>query len=63
MSGKLPIDRVRARTIPARPYEDHKQTFTQDRAKHDSPPDAPLESPEPVSDAPGEEKVEGRTHA
>ena len=41
MPGKLPIDRVRARTTPARPYEDHKRTFTQDQADLDGQPDAP----------------------
>jgi hypothetical protein len=32
MAGKLPIDRARARTEPAQPYDDNRQTFTEDRA-------------------------------
>ena len=65
MSGKLPIDRVRARTIPARNYEDHKQTFSQDQVQRDSPPDAPIEPPAPVRGEPDEERAreEERGHA
>ncbi len=33
MSGKLPIDRARARKLSARPYEEHKQTFAEDQVK------------------------------
>ncbi len=55
MAGKLPIDRARARTLAARPYEDHKQTFTQDQVKRDRSPDAPIEPAAPVSDQPDEE--------
>ncbi len=63
MSGKLPIDRVRARTIPARNYEDHKQTFTQDQVQRDSPPDAPIKPPEAVRGESDEEREEAHEHA
>ena len=63
MSGKLPIDRSRDRTVPARPYEDHKQTFTQDQVKHESPPDKPIEPPAPVSNDGDEERHEECDHA
>ena len=62
MAGKLPIDRMRARTVPAQPYEEHKQAFTQDQVHRDNEPDRdhqpdkPIESPEPVSGERGEER-------
>jgi len=63
MPGKLPIDRVRARTIPAHPYEDVKQTFTRDQVKLDGQPDAPRQPPAAVSDERGEECNEEHDHA
>ena len=49
MPGKLPIDRVRARTIPAHPYEDVKQTFTRDQVNQDGQPQAPRQPSASVS--------------
>ena len=59
MSGKLPIDRARARTIPARPYEEHKQSFTEDQARRDRRADTPVAPPA----AQGDERDEERNDA
>ena len=53
MSGKLPIDRVRAAEDAPRIYEEHKQRFTEKQAKLGTSNGSASDS-SPESDAPPE---------